>query len=623
MRIRNRRAIVVATLAAVLAAMASMTGWGAAPGWAAVAGPDLTAGARHDPSHVVPSMVAANLYLTVRNAGSRRSAGTVTVTDPMPAGLTSSFAGGDGWTCSGKSTVTCTRADGLAAGHSYPSIHVLVDVAADAPAVITNTATVAGGGDVDPANDSAQDAIAARDGCPWGWSPEQNVTFAPPFRPGRPGGIDSGVRNPQSAGGCTLLDDIWNAEPFQSHAGFVATVAKLTSRYVGSRLLTKHERDAIVSTAARSEVGTAKDHQVDNSCTNRMALTFDDGTSSYRPQLLKLLREKQVHATFFDNGVRVEANPQWARFQVREGHIEMNHTYTHVHMDELTPDANREEVEHNKAVLANAGAPITFLGIRPPFGGSNPNVQQLVTSMGYTSFLNRIDGEDWLPDKSAEDIADDIIAKIHPGVIVGMHDGPIDTTAGAQTVRAVGMIIDRARAMGYCFGVVDHSGQVVADRYVSSGESIPSLVNPVPYHLPLAFGTPDRIPEPWVRVPSPLHVSATHAPAAFTRGGTGTLKLTVHNSDGRQTDGNAVTVTDTLPSGLTATAASGDGWTCKGTAEVTCSRSDGLAKGRAYPPINVTVTVASDAPVTVTNSAALVAHGETWTHEDSDPLPVG
>src|SRR5262245_39443117 len=114
MRFRSRR---VAVVAAVLAAMASMTGWGASLGWAAVTGPDLTVGARHEPSHVVPSMVAANLYLTVRNAGDRDSAGTVTVTDPMPAGLTSTFAGGDGWTCSGGSTVTCTRADGLAARH--------------------------------------------------------------------------------------------------------------------------------------------------------------------------------------------------------------------------------------------------------------------------------------------------------------------------------------------------------------------------------------------------------------------------------------------------------------------------------------------------------------------------
>jgi len=61
-------------------------------------------------------------------------------------------------------------------------------------------------------------------------------------------------------------------------------------------------------------------------------------------------------------------------------------------MDEMTPAANREEVLHNEAVLAAAGAPITFKGIRPPFGGSNPDVQKLLLEMGYTYFLNRIDG---------------------------------------------------------------------------------------------------------------------------------------------------------------------------------------------------------------------------------------
>jgi len=56
-----------------------------------------------------------------------------------------------------------------------------------------------------------------------------------------------------------------------------------------------------------------------------------------------------------------------------------------------------------------------------------------------------------------------------------MHDGPIDTPAGAATVAAVGQIIDRARELGYCFGMVDHAGQVVADRYVPSGLPIPQV----------------------------------------------------------------------------------------------------------------------------------------------------
>lgn len=96
-----------------------------------------------------------------------------------------------------------------------------------------------------------------------------------------------------------------------------------------------------------------------------------------------------------------------------------------------------------------------------------------------------------------------------PGVIIALHDGPADTPAGAATVDAAGQIIDVARSLGYCFGVVDPSGQVVADRYVSSNEPIPPLANPVPYHR-LEFGTEDMLPDS--RSPSPTR--ATHRPTA-------------------------------------------------------------------------------------------------------------
>lgn len=469
----------------------------------------------------------------------------------------------------------------------------------------------------------APPAPAVTDACPNGWSADQTVSFAPPWRPGRPGGIDSGVRNPERADGCTLLDVVWNREPFSSHGRFVVTVARASARFVDDGLLTPRDAAAILVAAARSDVGKPGDRQVDNSCPNRIAFTFDDGTSYYRPRLLHVLRRKQVRATFFDNGIRVEANPAIARFQVREGHVELNHTYTHVHMDQLTPAANREEVLRNEAVLAAAGAPIAFKGIRPPFGGSNPAVQQLLASMGYASFLDRIDGADWLPDKSAEAVADDIVAQLRPGVIIGMHDGPIDTPAGAATVAAVERIIDRARELGYCFGVVDHTGRVVADRYVSSGRPIPEAVNAVPYLRPLAFGTPEQIRGPWAFAPSPLRIAAAHRPATFARGQAGTLTLTVSNGSDRPTDGSTVTVTDAVPAGLTATAASGAGWTCAVAATVTCRRTDVLSPGASYPPIEIEVAVASDAPATIANEPTVLGHGSTWYDTASDPIAVG
>jgi peptidoglycan/xylan/chitin deacetylase (PgdA/CDA1 family) len=464
---------------------------------------------------------------------------------------------------------------------------------------------------------SATELIPVGDACPYGWSPDRTVAFAPPF-----GGVDSGVPNPQRADGCTLLDLVWRAEPFRDHAAFLTAVNQVSATFVQDGLLSDRQRQRIERAARTSEVGRGMDREVDDSCVNRIALTFDDGTSSYRPRLLRVLRDKQVHATFFDNGVRVEANPQFARFEGAEGHVVLNHTYLHVHMDEMTPAANRDEVLHNEAVLAAAGAPITFKGIRPPFGGSNPDVQKLLLEMGYTFFLNRIDAADWLPEKSAAAIRDDILRQLRPGVIIGMHDGPIDTTAGAGTVEAVGQIIDRARELGYCFGVVDATGQVVADRYVSSGRPIPALVNPVPYHLPLAFGVPEQIPQPAVRIPSPLRISAAHAPARFVRGGTGTLTLTVANHGPRAGDGSPVTVTSAVPAGLTVTRASGRGWTCAVDDTVTCTRTDALPVGVAYPTITVGVRVAAGAPATIVHEPALLAHGEAWSAEARDVISV-
>jgi uncharacterized repeat protein (TIGR01451 family) len=87
----------------------------------------------------------ATFTVTVSNTGTGPTGGTVTATDTPPAGLTISGLSGTGWTC----TVTlgnCTRNDALAAGSSYPTIKVTVNVATNAPASVTNTVSISGGG---------------------------------------------------------------------------------------------------------------------------------------------------------------------------------------------------------------------------------------------------------------------------------------------------------------------------------------------------------------------------------------------------------------------------------------------------------------------------------------------
>ena len=83
----------------------------------------------------------------------------MSVVDTLPAGLTATAADSgtiNGWSVSTSGqTVTATRSDVLAGGASYPAMTLTVSVADNAPASVTNTATVSGGGDVNPTDDTA------------------------------------------------------------------------------------------------------------------------------------------------------------------------------------------------------------------------------------------------------------------------------------------------------------------------------------------------------------------------------------------------------------------------------------------------------------------------------------
>ena len=457
-------------------------------------------------------------------------------------------------------------------------------------------------------------AAQTADACPNGWSAEATIEFAPPVP-----AVDSGVTNRERGDGCTLLDDIWKAEPFRSHDAFVDRVERLARAYARAGLLSRRERRAIRTAAKRSGVGGRDDRQLDNSCPSRIAFTFDDGVSAYRPQTLRILRDKQVHGVFYDNGFRVAANPQIAVFQVREGHVQLNHTYTHPHLNQLSEPAVLDEVLRTERLFEAIGAPLTFKGFRPPFFEANARVQELIAGLGYTLSLGAVQTDDWDPALTAAQIRDAIVAQLVPGAVILLHDGPNDTPAGAGSVEALGQIIDVARSRGFCFGVTDRTGAVVASRHVASRHRIPEIVNPVPYNVLVRPGTP---PEPYVFAESPITIAATHSPATFAPGQVGnTLTLTVTNESRQPTDGSTVTVTDPIPAGLRATAAGGNGWSCTGTSTVRCTRADVLAPGATYPPITITVDVAPDA-VSTTNAPRVAGHGGVWQSTAEDPIEV-
>ncbi len=121
--------------------------------------PDLTIAKSHvDP--FTQGEVGDTYTITVSNSGTAPTSGTVTVTDTLPVGAglsATAINGGPNWNCT-LATLTCTRSDALAIGASYQPITLNVNVAANAtPAVVTNTATVAGGNELNTGNDSVGD----------------------------------------------------------------------------------------------------------------------------------------------------------------------------------------------------------------------------------------------------------------------------------------------------------------------------------------------------------------------------------------------------------------------------------------------------------------------------------
>jgi uncharacterized repeat protein (TIGR01451 family) len=107
-----------------------------------------------------------------------------------------------------------------------------------------------------------------------------------------------------------------------------------------------------------------------------------------------------------------------------------------------------------------------------------------------------------------------------------------------------------------------------------------------------------------------LSVSVAHS-GNFISGQSGSYLIIVNNAGPAPTNGAvSVSVTDTLPAGLTATAMSGTGWSCT-LNTLTCARSDSLDASASYPAISLTVSLTANAAAQVTNSVTASGGGST------------
>ncbi len=185
-----------------------------------------------------------------------------------------------------------------------------------------------------------------------------------------------------------------------------------------------------------------------------VALTFDDGPNPpYTAELLALLEERGVRASFFPKARNVEAFPEAAREVVRAGHEIGNHSYDHLPMTSLSKADMQAEIVRSNQVLEE------ILGVqarlfRPPFGVQSLGVKLALRELGMVSVLASAHGSDWEED-DPERIAAAVLADIEPGVIVLLHDGhgdvadPHTQDSRSASVAATGIVIEKLREQGY------------------------------------------------------------------------------------------------------------------------------------------------------------------------------
>lgn len=179
-----------------------------------------------------------------------------------------------------------------------------------------------------------------------------------------------------------------------------------------------------------------------------VALTIDDGPHyKVTPEILAILKEKQVKATFFVLGENVEHFPKLLAQEVADGHEIGTHTYSHPSLLKLGTKKIAEEFDKaEKALATTAPKPTLF---RPPGGFYNTQVIETAHQRGYTVVLWSIDPRDWSCPPT-EKVVETVLHDIKPGSIVLLHDGQYPL----PTPQALGIIIDRLREQGYDFVTV-------------------------------------------------------------------------------------------------------------------------------------------------------------------------
>lgn len=184
-------------------------------------------------------------------------------------------------------------------------------------------------------------------------------------------------------------------------------------------------------------------------------LTFDDGPDArYTPELLDLLEQYDIPASFFVVAESAHAFPEIISRMKQNGHVIGLHSLAHKNGLIQPPVSVCRDFAHSTAILQNLGVPPQYF--RPPWGHWNVVSTIQAHRYGMQPMLWDVMAEDWRGDTTASEIAHKLLTRTFDGAIICLHDGRGKNHAPARTIAALRRVLPQWLDAGYHFETVAH-----------------------------------------------------------------------------------------------------------------------------------------------------------------------
>lgn len=179
-------------------------------------------------------------------------------------------------------------------------------------------------------------------------------------------------------------------------------------------------------------------------------ITIDDGPDpTWTPQVLQVLKDNGVKATFCMVGTQAQAHPDLVKAVVAAGHRLCDHTVSHDTAMDRKPEAYQsKEILDAESMITKASGGVRPLYYRAPGGAFTPYSRKLAASHGMRPLGWNVDSKDFERPGTAA-VVSTVKNEVSNGPTLLFHDAGGDRS---QTVAALREILPWLKQQGYSFG---------------------------------------------------------------------------------------------------------------------------------------------------------------------------